>query len=158
MSFLIRTGLFLSAFSPWWHEDRGTNHEILLWTLLYWPPPPRLVHLSVVSKISTHLCWSRSKLILFHQIRKIQLLASTVEPQLKSFSKSSNSHNRFFRVWRQPPTQFTPARFPVWKFIVTWYLSYPFRAGECIAWLLHLNQKTPYQTKKLYIINEKWLI
>ena len=50
------------------------------------PLPPRAVHL-VMSKISNHLSQSRPKLIWSHQIRTIQPLASTVEPQL---SLSSN--------------------------------------------------------------------
>ena len=68
---------------------------------------PRTVHL-VVSKISTHLCRSRHKLICFDQIRNSQLHASTVELQLPVFSKYSNSQDHLFRVRRQPPTQFTP--------------------------------------------------
>ena len=27
MSFLIQTDLFLSAFNPWWHEERDTNYK-----------------------------------------------------------------------------------------------------------------------------------
>ena len=35
------------------------------------------------------------------------------------FSKSGNSQDNPVRVWHQPPTQFTPALFPLWEFIMT---------------------------------------
>ena len=54
------------------------------------PHHPRVVHL-VVSKISNHLCWSRPKLICSDQIRKTQPPASTIEPQLPSCSKFSET-------------------------------------------------------------------
>ena len=72
------------------------------------PPPPCTAHL-VMSKISTNLCRLRLKLICFDQIPKTQPRASTVEPQLLVFSKSSNSQGHLFRVRRQPSTQFPSA-------------------------------------------------
>ena len=78
-----------------------TNHT----TLIPYLPPPHGA--SLVSKISTHLCWSRPVLIFFDYIRKTQPFASTVKPQLLVFSKPSNSQDHLFRI-RQPPTQFTP--------------------------------------------------
>ena len=76
-------------------------------TILYWILHPLTAH-SVVSKISTQLYWSRSKLICFDQIRKTQPRASTVETQLPVFSKSSNSQDLPFRARRQQHIQFIP--------------------------------------------------
>ena len=81
LSFQIRTGFFLSICSPWRHEERNTNHNANHTMLT---PPQRAVHL-VMFKISTHLCRSRPKLIWSYQIRKTQMLPSTL-----IFSKSSN--------------------------------------------------------------------
>ena len=78
-----------------------TNHTILT------SSPQRTTPL-VVSKISTHLCRPRPKLICFTQIRIIRPCTSMVEPQLLVFLKSSNSQDHLFRVPRRPPTQFTP--------------------------------------------------
>ena len=66
---------------------RGERHnsEVLMLTILC---PPRRVTQLVVSKISTNPCRSRPKLICSDLIRKIQPLASTVEPQLLSSLKS----------------------------------------------------------------------
>ena len=100
----VRTSLFLFTFNPWQHEERGINHKSLCWT--YYTEPPHTVHF-VVSKILTHLCRLRPKLICFDQIRKTHLHASMVKPQLSVFSKSSNSQDHLFQIRHQPPTQFT---------------------------------------------------
>ena len=68
---------------------------------------------------------------------------STVEPQLKSFLKSLNSLDHAFRIWRQLPTQFTLASFPVWEFILTdddWHIL---SARVCVypVCLRNLNQR-----------------
>ena len=44
----------------------------------------------VVSKVATHLCQSRSKLIWSHQIRKTQPLASTVEVNYRLYRNPQN--------------------------------------------------------------------
>ena len=103
----IRTSLFLSTFSPWWHEERNTNHKSLCWPY-YTDPPTACTVILVESKISTYFCLSRLKRICFYLIRKTLTRASTVEPQLPVFSKSSNSQDYLFRRRHQPPTQFTP--------------------------------------------------
>ena len=67
--------------------DQFGSRPVEMITILCWHPSPRTAHL-VMSKISTHLYRSRPKLIWSHKIRKIQPLTSTVEPQVKSLSKS----------------------------------------------------------------------
>ena len=141
-------------------------------TILCWHHPhtrARGSHL-VVSKISTHLCRSRPKLIWSDQIRKPQLLPLTAVLKLSvfffvfffcffflflffCFLKILKFSSHFFRVWRHPPTQFTPnvrpAPFPVWEFIMTdddCNILFE-RTCEDTVWLRHLNQETPSSSK-----------
>ena len=84
LSFRIRTGLFLSAFSSWWHEERDKILKSL--TILCWPPThihARAVHL-VVFKISASRDSKRS------------IATFNGRPPLTVFLKSSNSPDHFF--------------------------------------------------------------
>ena len=118
LSFQIQTGFFLSAFSPWRHKESDTIHKNLC-KPYYTDIRPRTARL-VVSKISTHLCWSWPKLIWSDLIRSENPTAHfNGRTSTPSSSKSPNSQDHPFRVWRQPPTQITPASFPVWEFIKT---------------------------------------
>ena len=94
-------------------------------------PPPRAVHL-VVSQISTHLCRSKPKLIWSDQIRKTQLPASTVVPQLCLFQNpkilrpslpcvTSSTHS-IHSNYESDPISCQGVYYDRW-------LSYPSRAG-----------------------------
>ena len=73
--------------------------------MLYWPPTNVR---RIFWRLRSQHCRSKPKQIWFDQMCKIQPHASTFEPQLLVFSKSSNSQDYFFRVQWQPPIQFTP--------------------------------------------------
>ena len=105
------------------HGDMRRETYVLRANVNHTMLTPRLhkAHL-VWSKISTHLDRPRHKLIWSHQIRRTQTLPSTVEPQLKYFSKSSNSQDHIFQIWCHSPAWFSPMvspdPYPVWVSII----------------------------------------
>ena len=62
----------------------------------------------VMSKISTHLYWSRPRLIWSQKLN-----CPLWRPYLNSFFKSLKFFGHLLRTWRYPPAQFTPFARPV---------------------------------------------
>ena len=92
-------------------------------TMLTPPPPLTRSVLLVVSKISTHLCRSRPKLIYTDLIRKTQPRASTVELQLTSLFKILKFSGPYLPGMTSTThpihSNVRPVPFPVWGFIIT---------------------------------------
>ena len=112
-------------------------------------PTPRMV-----SKISTHLCVSWPKVISFDQIRKTQLLASTVEAQIVIFFKILKISSGYDGTHLLNSLHGASSLiFCLGDFYVRWWLSNPFRVGvRVLTWLWNLNEDSPsiskpYQTK-----------
>ena len=170
LSFLIWTGLFLSAFSPWWLEEKDTI--LRAYAKQYFADPytyTRTTHL-VVSKISTHLCRTKPKLIWSDQIkffssdqmRKPRLpsfqnlkILGTSLPDMTSATHTIHSNcasssifclGVYYDRWSFPCVRACGCT--VWLR----HLNQRHRACRCTVWLRHLNQRhrvvqSPTKTK-----------
>ena len=101
------------------------------------PSPPRAVHLQV-SKISTHFCRARAKLICFDTIGKTQLPPLTVVPELVVFFKILKFSGSLPGVTSSTHIiNSNGASIPIscqGVYYDRWWLSYPFRVGFWEVW------------------------
>ena len=131
LRFQIRTGLLISGFSPWRHEERETqflkayaNHTMLT-------PPQRVVHL-VMFKISIHLCGSRSE--------KLNRIPQRLKTQLPSFQNSQILRTTSYGAWRYPHSSPISC---LWVYYFKYWLSYPLRTSVKLHQrTMHLDQET----------------
>ena len=149
----IRTGLLISDFGPWRHEERDTILKSLCWP--YYADHTIWPHLNV-----RHISWCLRSLSV--EICKTWPHASTAESRLNGpISTASFQNPQILRT--EHDVRHTPVSFPVWGFIMTMVIVISFaHEGKTAP-----NDYTPELLTRIVqsltklndkIIYEKWLI
>ena len=93
---VVRTSLFLSTFSPWWHEERDTNHKSLCYPY-YAVPTPNARRI---------LCCLRSLSV---ETQTDGILSDPTQPRVSTVDLNSGLFKilqifrNLFRIWRHQP-------------------------------------------------------
>ena len=147
---VVWMSLFLSTFSPWWHEERETNHKPYYAEF----PHPRALHIlwclwSQLISASQDSNWSAL-------IRSEKPSRVLQQPNLNYLS-FQNSQDYLFRVQRQPPTQFTQTAIQhhflsgglLWQMIIVISFLHRFKSAPSDYALgqRDLSSSKSYQTK-----------